>query len=61
MCHVKKTFGFKIEFLTKFQNDYAWLCVEKLKNTAFKQKIYFFQIMQEIQQNTEKNSLTRAL
>ena len=30
MCYAKNI-GFKIEFLTKFLNDSAWLCVEKLK------------------------------
>ena len=28
-------FGFKNEFLTKFLNDSAWFCVEKLKKQGF--------------------------
>ena len=28
-------FGFKADFLTKFLNDSAWFCLEKLKKTCF--------------------------
>ena len=31
-------FGSKAEFLTKFLNDSAWFCVEKLKNTFLRSK-----------------------
>ena len=31
-------FGFKIDFLTKFLDDSAWFCVEKLKKHGFETK-----------------------
>ena len=31
-------FGSKIDFLIKFLDDSAWLCMEKLKNTVLRQK-----------------------
>ena len=31
----KQKCGFKIMFLTKFLNDSAWFCVEKLKKHGF--------------------------
>ena len=31
-------FGFKICFLKNFINDFAWFCLEKLKNIFFNQK-----------------------
>ena len=42
-------FGSKTDFLMKFLNDSAWLCLEKLKNICFQPKTFIFDKNQTIQ------------